>query len=120
MQGMSDSALDVVSNLASCALACAGRHTGPSTTSLKLSTHAVRRSLFNLQDQPKALTSPSILAGVRYLNLRLHTSEYKDDDEVRQFACSVLLRLPNLVAAKLSLDGSPSAFLGAALTAETP
>ena len=92
----------------SSALACAGRRTGSCTTSLSLSTQSLRRSLVNLQDQPTALTSPSMLPNVVHLKLRLPS--LKDDDGLRQFVRKILQRLPNLIAAKLDLAGHSCVF----------
>ena len=110
MQGESDSALDVASKLMSSAMACAGRRIGPCTTSIRLKSQSLRRSLIHLQDQPTALTSPSILPNVAHLELRLHSLGREDDDGLREFVSGTLRRLPNLVATKLYLTGHSCVF----------
>ena len=89
------------------ALACAGRHAGPCTTSLTVYTQAVRHSLVKDLGQPGTLTSPSILANVDSAELILESlrggcdNDNDDDDDasIGQFASRLLQRLPNLVAA---------------------
>ena len=84
------------------ALACAGRHTGPSTTSISLSAEAVGHCLLDALGQPGALMEPSLLANVVCLDLVLHDDERETGgDDIRQFAHGLLQRMPNLAAAKL-------------------
>lgn len=107
MQGMAEDALVMASDHISYALACAGRHAGPCTTSLTVYTQAVRHSLVKDLGQPGTLTSPSILANVDSAELILESlrggcdNDNDDDDDasIGQFASRLLQRLPNLVAA---------------------
>ena len=89
-----------------CALACAERHTGPSTTIISVSTEAVRHSLLNALGQPRFLTSPSTLPNVTCLWLLLEGGSSDDDNDIGQFARKLLDRLPNLVYATLLYSGS--------------
>ena len=87
------------------ALACADRHTGPSTTSISLAWFPLRGSLINDHGQPTALTTPCTLASVGYLELRLDSGgDWVCNDEIGRFWRSMLQRLPNLVYASLSLS----------------
>ena len=88
----------------SSALACAGRHTALRTTSIRLDAMAVWHSLSNLQDQPKALTGPTILANVVCLELLLYSyidGKIENEIDIRHFTCKLLQRLPKLTAARL-------------------
>ena len=87
------------------ALACADRHTGPSTTSISLAWFPLRGSLINDHGQPTALTTPCTLASGGYLELRLDSGgDWVCNDEIGRFWRSMLQRLPNLVYASLSLS----------------
>ena len=106
MQGgaPSDNVLVEASHRISSALACAGRHTGPCTTSISLSTMSVQQSLTDLQDHPRALTGPSMRANVVCLELLLYSQnidEIANDVDIRHFTIKLLQRLPNLTAARL-------------------
>ena len=106
MQGgaPSDVVLQKASDWISSALASAGRHTGPCTTSISLCTMAVWQSLTDLQDQPSALTGPSMLAHVVCLELLLYSQdieEISNDIDIEHFTSKLLQRLPNLTAARL-------------------
>ena len=95
--------LDTARNWISHAMACADRHTGPSTTSISLVLPAVRFGLMNDLEQPTALTSPSTLASVRHLELDLDSIEHiVANDLSGRFVLAMLERLPNLIYASLS------------------
>ena len=84
------------------ALACADRHMGPCTTSINLWTEAVQDGLISFPGRSQASLSPSILPKVVSLVLLLEDEGESDHDHARQFASSLLQRLPNLVAARIS------------------
>lgn len=72
MQWENNAASVMASDQVSYALACAGRHIGPATTSISLAAQAVGHSLVNSLGQPSALTSPTLLPNVAGLELLLH------------------------------------------------
>ncbi|CAL5228128.1 g11205 [Coccomyxa viridis] len=70
-RGSSYRTLTTASKQISCALACADRHIGPSTTSISVSTEAIQDSLINFIGRSQASLSPSMLPNVISLELVL-------------------------------------------------
>ena len=100
MQESSGGAILKTSEQISCALACADRHTGPCTTSISISTEAVRDSLSKFFARTQASLSPTVLLNVVSLQLVLDYSR-EDDEYVRRFANWLLQRVPSLIAARI-------------------
>ncbi len=104
MQGLDDDAQSAGAKQISYALACADRHTGPSTTAISLDTQSMKDSLISIQGQPRPLMSHPTLANVHYLELGLTCYANVDDGSVRHFANMMLERLPNLTAASFQFS----------------
>ena len=101
MQGSSYRTLTTASKQISCALACADRHIGPSTTSISVSTEAIQDSLINFIGRSQVSLSPSMLPNVISLELVLSDRGGSDDGNIKQYASWLLGRLPNLITAKI-------------------
>ena len=112
MQGMKARALRKAGNRIKHALACAGGRTGLCSTSLKLSMVVVKRNFMpDLQGQPKALASPTILANMVCSDLEFD-GYAADSDDVGPgpYLIKMVRRSSDVVAARLccgvSLDVS--------------
>ena len=107
MQGMDDRALLKASKQISCALACAGKHSGPCTTSISLRTQTFWGNLISNLSHSWGSTSPFVQANVVCLELMLTSYENDYDvDDFTQIKRRMMQRLPNLIAASLWFEAS--------------
>ena len=94
------------------ALACASRHTGPCTTSIRLSQetlHTPRHCFRDMTEQPGLLPCSSMLVNVSCFEMDLIGQYCDDRDDIEQLSDWLLQRMPNLHFVRLM---SSSTFCG--------